>query len=75
MENIITTLGELRKLTNHLEDDFKIVFKTTRKLSDEELDPQYPYPIERIEREVSFTDIGYSDKVIVFDVDLDSYLD
>lgn len=66
----IKTLGDFRKLTEHLSDDFNIEMRIRRKLTDEELkDMPYPYPYETEYTTVEFDDIGYSDKDLCLGVE------
>lgn len=66
----IKTLGDFRKLTKDLDDDFAIEFRVRRRVPEEELKTRrypYPYDTEYFE-EFEFDDIGYSDKEICFGV-------
>lgn len=59
----IKTLGDLRKLTKDLSNDFKIDLRVRRRLDDEELKTcLYPYPYYTDYVDLEFDDIGYSDK-------------
>lgn len=66
----IKTLGEFRKLTEQLDDDFKIEFRVRTRVPEEELiKRRYPYPFDTEYFEgFQFDDIGYSDKVICIGV-------
>lgn len=70
MEKKIKTLGDFRKLTAHLDDDFTIDFRVRRRLSEEELKNRtYPYPYDTEYFEgFEFDDIGYSNKKVCFGV-------
>ena len=59
----IKTLGDFRKLTKDLSDDFKINLRVRRRLTDKELKKSlYPYPYHTDYVDLEFDDIGYSDK-------------
>ena len=66
----IKTLGDFRKLTADLDDDFTIDFRVRRRLSEEELKNRiYPYPYDTEYFEgFEFDDVGYSDKEVCFGV-------
>ena len=66
----IKTLGDFRKLTKDLDDDFAIEFRVRRRVPEEELKTRrYPYPYDTEYFEgFEFDDIGYSDKEICFGV-------
>ena len=66
----IKTLGDFRKLTKDLDDDFAIEFRVRRRVPEEELKTRrYPYPYDTEYFEgFEFDDIGYSDKAICFGV-------
>lgn len=66
----IKTLGDFRRLTEHLSDDFNIEMRIRRRLTDEELkDCRYPYPYETEYTTLEFDDIGYSDKDLCLGVE------
>jgi hypothetical protein len=68
---IIKTLGDFRKLTESLEDDFNIEMRIRRRLSDEEVkNCIYPYPYETFHVNLEFDDIGYSDKDLCLGVEI-----
>ena len=59
----IKTLGDFRRLTKDLDDDFKFNVRIMREVSKEELENRlYPYPWDMIDGRIEFHDIGYSDK-------------
>lgn len=64
----IKTIGQLRKYTNHLTDDFQIEFIVRKPYTDEEIKAiggsciWNPYHTQNVILE--FDDIGYSDKVL-----------
>ena len=59
----IKTLGDFRKITEGLEDDFNIELRVRRRLKGEELRGLlYPYPYETKYCTLEFDDIGWSDK-------------
>lgn len=66
----IKTLGDFRRLTENLDDDFKIDFRVRTRVPDEELVKRaYPYPYDTEYFEgFDFDDIGYSDKEVCFGV-------
>ena len=58
-------VGQLRKIIDNLSDDFEIVMRIRRKLTDEELkNCRYPYPYDTEYLTLEFDDIGFSDKVL-----------
>lgn len=66
----IKTLGDLRRLTKDLDDDFEIEFHIRRRVPEEELKTrtyQYPYDTEYFEG-FEFDDVVYSDKVACFGI-------
>lgn len=67
---IIKTLGDFRKLTKDLGDDFEIEFRVRTRVPEEELKNRtYPYPYDTEYFEgFEFDDVGYSDKVACFGV-------
>lgn len=70
MTTTIKTLGDFRKLTKDLDDDFAIEFRVRRRVPEEELKNRiYPYPYDTEYFEgFEFDDVGYSDKVACFGV-------
>ena len=59
----IKTLGDLRRLTKNLDDDFKFDVRIMREVPKEELTNRlYLYPWDMIDGRIEFHDIGYSDK-------------
>ena len=63
----IKTLGEFRKATKNLDDDFKLEIDFFKEVPEEELARRsYPYPWDRLECDLEFNDVGYSDKVACF---------
>ena len=59
----IKTLGDFRKLTKDLDDDFKLDIRIMKEVSEEELSKRsYPYPWDICNGRMEFHDIGYSDK-------------
>jgi len=72
--DIIKTLGDFRRLTKDLDDDFSIEFRIRTRVSDEELkNRRYPYPYDTEYFDgFEFDDIGHSDKVICFGVTLEA---
>lgn len=70
---IIKTLGDFRRLTKDLNDDFSIEFRVRTRVSEEELkNRRYPYPYDIEYFDVfEFDDVGYSDKVVCFGITLE----
>lgn len=59
----IKTLGDFRKLTKDLSDDFKFDVRIMKEVPKEELAERgYPYPWDMIDGRIEFHDIGYTDK-------------
>lgn len=59
----IKTIGDFRRLTQDLDDDFKIDVRIMREVPEEELkNRSYPYPWDMFDGRLEFQDIGYSDK-------------
>ncbi len=71
---IIKTLGDFRKLTEDLDDDFAIEFRVRTRVPEEELkNRRYPYPYDTEYFDgFEFDDVGYSDKVACFGVTLEA---
>lgn len=71
---IIKTLGDFRRLTEDLDDDFTIEFRVRTRVPEEELkNRRYPYPYDTEYFEgFDFDDVGYSDKVACFGVTLEA---
>jgi hypothetical protein len=69
----VKTLGDFRKLTKDLDDDFTIEFRVRRRVPEEELKNRlYPYPYDTEYFDgVEYDDVGYSDKVVCFGVCLE----
>ena len=67
----IKTVKDLKKIINSLDDDFKIELRVRRKLTDDELNPNYPYPcITDYEQVLELDDIGYSDRKLCIGVEI-----
>lgn len=65
----IKTIGQLRKVIDHLDDDFRLEIRIMTEIPKEELvKSMYPYPWRHEDGKLEFHDIGYSDKVICFGV-------
>ena len=61
--DVIRTLGDFRRLTKNLDDDFKLDVRIMKEVPKEELKQRlYPYPWDMIDGRIEFHDIGYSDK-------------
>ena len=71
---IIKTLGDFRRLTEDLDDDFAIEFRVRTRVPEEELkNRRYPYPYDTEYFDgFEFDDVGYSDKVACFGVTLET---
>lgn len=71
---IIKTLGDFRRLTKNLDDDFSIEFRVRTRVLDEELrNRRYSYPYDtKYFDGFEFDDVGYSDKVACFGVTLEA---
>ena len=71
---IIKTLGDFRKLTKDLDDNFAIEFRVRTRVPEEELKKRrYPYPYDTEYFDgFEFDDIGYSDKVACFGITLEA---
>ena len=60
---MIKTVGDLRKILNNLDDDYKLDIRIMKEIPEEELvGRSYPYPWNMIDGYLEFQDIGYSDK-------------
>jgi len=67
----IKTLGDFRRITKDLGDDFNIDLRVRTKLTPEELvKSSYPYPYKTKYTYLEFDDIGYSDKDICLGVEI-----
>lgn len=64
----IKTIGDFRRITKLLDDDFKLAIRIMKEIPEEERNPLYSYPWEMIDGELEFQDIGYSDKDICIGV-------
>lgn len=66
----IKTLGDFRRLTKDLDDNFAIEFRVRRRVPEEELkNRRYPYPYDTEYFDgFEFDDVGYSDKEVCFGV-------
>ena len=59
----IKTLGDFRRLTKDLDDDFKFDIRIVRGVPQEELEKsKYPYSWYMTNGKMEFHDIGYTDK-------------
>jgi hypothetical protein len=70
MITAIKTLGDFRKLTKDLDDDFTIELRVRKRVPEEELKKRrYPYPYDTEYFDgFAFDDIGYSDKKVCIGV-------
>jgi hypothetical protein len=65
----INTIGELKKLVNKFDDNFKLDIDIMTRIPDEELiNSLYPFPWRRTEAVLEYHDTGYSDKVVCFGI-------
>ena len=65
----IETVGELRKILNDLEDNYKLDIHIMKAIPEKELKgSRYPYPCEMIDGYLEFQDIGVSDKELCLGV-------
>ena len=65
----IETVGELRKILNDLEDDYKLDIRIMKAIPEKDLKgSRYPYPCEMIDGYLEFQDIGVSDKELCLGV-------
>lgn len=72
----IKTLGDFRRLTEHLSDDYAIEMRIRRKMTDEELKQMlYPYPYITEYTTLEFDDIGYGDKELCLGVETKIFTD
>ena len=71
---IIKTLGDFRRLTEDLDDNFAIEFRVRTRVQEEELkNRKYPYPYDTEYFDgFEFDDVGYSDNVVCFGVTLEA---
>jgi hypothetical protein len=69
---MIYTLGDFRKATEHLSDDFKIELRARKEIPEEQLlKMRYPYPFETFySKGFNFDDVGYSDKDVCIGVEI-----
>lgn len=66
----IKTVGDFRRMTENLDDDYEIEMRIRRKLTEEELKYLlYPYPYETEYTTLEFDDVGVSDKVLCLGVE------
>ena len=67
----IKTVGDFRRLTKELDDDFNIEIRVRTELSPEKIVAAgYPYPYQTEYRSLEFDDIGYSDKDLCLGVEI-----
>ena len=65
----IETVGELRKILNDLDDDYKLDIRIMKAIPEKELkNSSYPYPWDMIDGYLEFQDIGVSDKELCLGV-------
>ena len=59
----IKTLGDFRRITKDLDDDFKFDIRIMKRVPEEELVKRcYPYPWDMIDGKMEFQDVGVADK-------------
>ena len=62
-DRIIKTLGDFRRITKNLDDEFKLDIRIMKEVPEEELKTRiYPYPWDITRGIMEFHDVGYSDK-------------
>ncbi len=67
----IKTLGDFRRITKNLDDDFNIELRVRTELPKEVLvEMSYPYPFQTEYRKIEFDDIGYSNKDLCLSVEI-----
>jgi hypothetical protein len=72
----IKTIGDLKSLIKNLDDFFEIEMRVRKAISEERLNTMsYPYPWDSENGNLEFDDIGYSDKVVCFSVDISDLFD
>lgn len=65
----IKTVGDFRRVTENLSDDFKLDVIVMEEVVEEELKNRiYKYPWDMFAAELEFQDIGYSDKQLYIGV-------
>ena len=65
----INTVGDLRKIIEDIDDDFKLDMRIMEEISEEELKGMsYPYPWNMYDDTLEFQDIGYSNKELCLGV-------
>lgn len=65
----IKTVGDFRRVTENLSDDFKLDVIVMEEVPEEELRNRlYKYPWDMFTAELEFQDIGYSDKQLCIGV-------
>ena len=65
----LKTVGDIRKMIENLDDDFKLDIRLMREVPEEELKNRfYPYPYDMYDGELEFQDIGYSDRELCIGV-------
>ena len=63
MKNNIKTVGDIRKMIDGLDDDFRLDIKIMKEVPKEELKHRtYPYPWDIEDGYMEFHDISYSEK-------------
>jgi hypothetical protein len=59
----IKTLGDFRRITKDLDDDYKFDIRIMKPISEEDLVKRlYPYPWDMLDGRIEFQDISVSDK-------------
>ena len=63
MRNSINTVGDIRRMIEGLDDDFRLDIRIMKEVSEEELKHRiYPYPWDMEDGYMVFHDISYSEK-------------
>ena len=66
---MIKTVGDLRKIINDLDDNYKLDIRIMKEIPEKELIGRcYPYPWKMIDGYLEFQDIGYFDKELCIGV-------
>jgi len=61
----IKTVGDIRKMINGLDDDFKLDIRIMKKVPENELSQRlYPYPWDMEDGHMEFQDISWSEKEV-----------
>ena len=63
---------DLKKILENIPDDCKVIIRTSKRISEDKLKSMsYPYLYDLTSYDnLEFDDIGYSDKVVVFSIEV-----